>query len=215
MGSAHLSGSLAAGPADIARSYYCNPTNGSIRLHRLSAVWGVLLLCRARRSTLRRGVPVVKASASVADLQTKYGKLQIWVCHPLWHLPSPAQRDCRAAVQTLLCSSCWLGPFPAANCSQAHVFASKVCCGLSAGIPGSVEFVEGQGGLPSVLLKHACGASAQVRATTGAVTTTQFWLAYTYLYQVGVRGQKSDAVLCALAQSCNHNSMHMPTLCAQ
>lgn len=33
---------------------------------------------------------------------------------------------------------------------------------LPAGIPGHVEFVEGQGGLPTVLLKHSCGASAQV-----------------------------------------------------
>jgi glucose-6-phosphate 1-epimerase len=30
------------------------------------------------------------------------------------------------------------------------------------GIPGSVEFVPGNGGLPTVLLKHSCGASAQV-----------------------------------------------------
>lgn len=35
------------------------------------------------------------------------------------------------------------------------------CC--AAGIPGSVEFAPGTGGLPSVVLKHACGASAQVR----------------------------------------------------
>lgn len=31
------------------------------------------------------------------------------------------------------------------------------------GIPGRVEVVAGLGGLPTVLLKHACGASAEVR----------------------------------------------------
>lgn len=42
------------------------------------------------------------------------------------------------------------------------------CCLLFVsltGIPGSVEFVEGQGGLPTVMLKHACGASAQVSSS--------------------------------------------------
>eukprot|EP00775_Hariotina_reticulata_P000119 gene119-286_t len=37
------------------------------------------------------------------------------------------------------------------------------------GIPGSVEFAEGNGGLPTVVLKHACGASAQVYLFGGAV----------------------------------------------
>ena len=39
------------------------------------------------------------------------------------------------------------------------VVTAAVC---AAGIPGSVEFVPGTGGLPTVLLKHACGSSAQV-----------------------------------------------------
>jgi hypothetical protein len=32
-----------------------------------------------------------------------------------------------------------------------------------AGIPGFVEVKEGLGGLPTVVLTHACGASAEVR----------------------------------------------------
>jgi hypothetical protein len=36
------------------------------------------------------------------------------------------------------------------------------------GIPGSVEFVDGTGGLPTVMLKHACGASAQVHTTSSS-----------------------------------------------
>lgn len=36
-------------------------------------------------------------------------------------------------------------------------------------IPGSVEFAEGRGGLPTVVLKHACGSSAQVYLFGGAV----------------------------------------------
>jgi glucose-6-phosphate 1-epimerase len=37
------------------------------------------------------------------------------------------------------------------------------------GIPGSVEFEAGRGGLPTVVLKHSCGASAQVYLFGGAV----------------------------------------------
>ncbi|KAF8070973.1 putative glucose-6-phosphate 1-epimerase [Scenedesmus sp. PABB004] len=37
------------------------------------------------------------------------------------------------------------------------------------GIPGSVEFGEGRGGLPTVQLKHKCGASAEVYLFGGAV----------------------------------------------
>ncbi len=33
----------------------------------------------------------------------------------------------------------------------------------AAGKPGSVDFVEGRGGLPMVSLKHKCGSSAEVR----------------------------------------------------
>ncbi|KAF6256742.1 galactose mutarotase-like domain-containing protein [Scenedesmus sp. NREL 46B-D3] len=58
------------------------------------------------------------------------------------------------------------------NVRRAQV---KVCASAVAdlqkkhGIPGSVEFVEGNGGLPTVMLKHACGASAQVYLFGGAV----------------------------------------------
>ena len=40
--------------------------------------------------------------------------------------------------------------------------ATATCIRLYVGIPGSVEFEAGRGGLPTVVLKHACGASAQV-----------------------------------------------------
>jgi hypothetical protein len=44
---------------------------------------------------------------------------------------------------------------------------------LLPGIPGSVEFVEGNGGLPTVMLKHACGASAQVRTTSSSSSSSK------------------------------------------
>eukprot|EP00878_Enallax_costatus_P001989 GHUV01002153.1.p1 GENE.GHUV01002153.1~~GHUV01002153.1.p1 ORF type:complete len:331 (+),score=115.11 GHUV01002153.1:115-1107(+) len=79
-------------------------------MHALRAQSGRVVAPRGvQRNALKRGVQVVRASSSVADLQKKYG------------------------------------------------------------IPGSVDFVEGQGGLPSVLLKHACGASAQVYLFGGAI----------------------------------------------
>jgi hypothetical protein len=43
---------------------------------------------------------------------------------------------------------------------------------VPAGIPGSVEFVEGQGGLPTVMLKHACGSSAQVNSSSSSSSST-------------------------------------------
>ena len=39
------------------------------------------------------------------------------------------------------------------------------------GIPDAVEVVEGRGGLPTVVLKHACGASAEVVLFGGCVTS--------------------------------------------
>ena len=36
------------------------------------------------------------------------------------------------------------------------------CCCCFPGIPGSVEFVEGKGGLPTAVLKHKCGSTAKV-----------------------------------------------------
>jgi hypothetical protein len=44
---------------------------------------------------------------------------------------------------------------------------------LLPGIPGSVEFVEGNGGLPTVMLKHACGASAQVRSSSSSSNSSK------------------------------------------
>lgn len=38
-------------------------------------------------------------------------------------------------------------------------------------IPGHVEFKEGRGGLPTVVLKHACGSSAEVTLFGGCVTS--------------------------------------------
>jgi len=38
------------------------------------------------------------------------------------------------------------------------------------GIPGSVEFVEGKGGLPTAVLKHKCGATAKVTLFGACVT---------------------------------------------
>jgi hypothetical protein len=40
------------------------------------------------------------------------------------------------------------------------------------GIPGSVEFVEGNGGLPTVMLKHSSGASAQVRSSSSSSSSS-------------------------------------------
>jgi hypothetical protein len=39
------------------------------------------------------------------------------------------------------------------------------------GIPGHVEFVEGRGGLPTVVLTHACGATAEVVLFGGVITS--------------------------------------------
>jgi hypothetical protein len=39
------------------------------------------------------------------------------------------------------------------------------------GIPGRVEVVAGRGGLPTVVLKHACGASAEVTLFGGCITS--------------------------------------------
>lgn len=38
-------------------------------------------------------------------------------------------------------------------------------------IPGHVEFVQGRGGLPTVVLKHACGTSAEVTLYGGCITS--------------------------------------------
>lgn len=38
-------------------------------------------------------------------------------------------------------------------------------------IPGHVEFVQGRGGLPTVVLKHACGTSAEVTLFGGCITS--------------------------------------------
>lgn len=39
------------------------------------------------------------------------------------------------------------------------------------GKPGSVEFIEGRGGLPTVSLKHSCGSSAEVTLFGGCITS--------------------------------------------
>merc|ERR1719199_823916 len=39
------------------------------------------------------------------------------------------------------------------------------------GIPDAIEVVEGRGGLPTVVLKHACGSSAEVVLFGGCVTS--------------------------------------------
>jgi glucose-6-phosphate 1-epimerase len=39
------------------------------------------------------------------------------------------------------------------------------------GIPGHVEVVAGRGGLPTVVLKHACGASAEITLFGGCITS--------------------------------------------
>lgn len=39
------------------------------------------------------------------------------------------------------------------------------------GIEDRVQFIEGRGGLPSVLLKHACGASAEITLFGGCITS--------------------------------------------
>jgi glucose-6-phosphate 1-epimerase len=38
-------------------------------------------------------------------------------------------------------------------------------------IPGHVEFIEGRGGLPTVVLKHACGSSAEIVLFGGCITS--------------------------------------------
>lgn len=38
-------------------------------------------------------------------------------------------------------------------------------------IPGQVEFIQGRGGLPTVVLKHACGATAEVVLFGGCITS--------------------------------------------
>jgi hypothetical protein len=45
-------------------------------------------------------------------------------------------------------------------------------CTAPTGIPGSVEFEAGRGGLPTVVLKHACGATAQVRGRSSSSSSS-------------------------------------------
>lgn len=59
---------------------------------------------------------------------------------------------------------------PASRRASVRVAAS-VASDLNGkfGIPGSVEIVEGRGGLPTVVLKHACGASAEILLFGGCI----------------------------------------------
>jgi hypothetical protein len=82
-------------------------------------------------------------------------------CSPFF-AAHPLARHCRNTIRPAALRH---SQAPRQRCLQycaAHCCAH--CCAVVslAGIPGSVEFTEGTGGLPTVLLKHACGASAQV-----------------------------------------------------
>lgn len=62
-----------------------------------------------------------------------------------------------------------LPTLPHSKQGKASIDQRLGCCVFVClpGIPGSVEFEAGRGGLPTVVLKHACGASAQVRLEVG------------------------------------------------
>ena len=65
----------------------------------------------------------------------------------------------------------------AARFSSAVVVASSAAAdqvkelNSKFGIPDHVEFKEGRGGLPTVVLKHACGASAEILLFGGCITS--------------------------------------------
>jgi Aldose 1-epimerase len=105
-----------------------------------------------------------------------YSELIVACCpaKPCAHITAALPRPCRCRRSARRAAAPVIAQraraTPAAPCAAAAAGAVPVAELQSKfGIPGSVEFVEGRGGLPVVSLKHACGASAEVYLFGGAV----------------------------------------------
>jgi hypothetical protein len=115
--------------------------------------------CMGSRST--PGVQTASSSCRLPQ-QLQGTHHQAAFTHSLYHIPG-----CPACNSALPCA-----PLPAAPWTISASPIPTPCPPLTLslgcspppipGIPGSVDFIEGRGGQPVVLLKHACGSTAQV-----------------------------------------------------